>query len=188
MLFKENKKQIKRMLDILFVGFYFSINSKTITIKKNWWSLKKETYDVDFVIRNILIPAMSECYEDNRETYSNLVETLESSSIYETIELLHSKLLSDIIPSSTRPEKSKNTIKEFTLSLDTPLFEFKWPKIRRKQKPEKGKAILTTFAELNNKSIKSNNKMLEEIHRQLDDFKTVEAVDFRTTRIEDLVS
>ena len=67
MLFKENKKQIKRMLDILFVGFYFSINSKTITIKKNWWSLKKETYDVDFVIRNILIPAMSECYEDNRD-------------------------------------------------------------------------------------------------------------------------
>ena len=47
MLFKENKKQIKRMLDILFVGFYFSINSKTIIIKKNWWSLKKEKINVE---------------------------------------------------------------------------------------------------------------------------------------------
>jgi len=186
MLYKENKKQIKRMLSILFAGFYFSISSK-ITIKKKWYSLRKENYDVDFTLRNMIIPAMSECYEENRETYSNFIEMLESSSIYESIEYLHSKLLTDIVPSSNRPKTSKNIIKEFTAKLDSPIFEWKWPKIKRNKKQPQEKAILSSFAELSNKSIRTNNEMLEIIQQQLENGETVEAIDYRNIRIADLV-
>lgn len=140
MLFKHHKNSLKIIMHSLFPGLYISINRNrhTVKIKRTWYSFRRQVFDIDYILRNLVIPAIVhlDSKSDSRSLYAKLIDILNTSSIYDSIEMIYVELRGKTI---TRiPDENiidnLNMMENMAQNLNKPIIS--WPSFKKEEPAE----------------------------------------------------